>query len=105
MDAPLDMLLNLIESAAGQTLQSVIIATDGSSRDGIGSYAIVCDQPRVRCAGADASEDQTPFRMELLALETLLGALSTVRRPSSRWQTGVPAACGFLLNEFSVQAG
>ena len=81
IDALPDMLLNFLESAADQSVQSVIIATHGSSRDGIGSYAIVCDQPRVRCAGADASEDQAPLRMELLALENLLGDLFQADRP------------------------
>ena len=65
-----------------QVLQrDLLFATDGSSEQGIGAFAAVCQHPRLDMAGADASEDQTPFRMELLGILGVLEALELTDHP------------------------
>ena len=58
--------------------QRAVLATDGSSRDEIGAFSIVSESPPWSFVGADEGEDQTPFRMELLALVELLTAAATL---------------------------
>ena len=58
--------------------QRAVLATDGSSRDEIGAFSIVSESPPWTFVGADEGEDQTPFRMELLALVELLTAAATL---------------------------
>ena len=79
-----ESLVRLFETAAEDNIEELTLATDGSSLEGIGSFGIACDWPRARIAGADTHEDQTPFRMELKALEELLAALLVTPRPPRR---------------------
>ncbi|CAE7814162.1 unnamed protein product [Symbiodinium sp. KB8] len=77
-------LVRLFETAAEANLAELTLATDGSSLEGIGSFAITCNRPWARIAGADTHEDQAPFRMELRALDELLAALLETPRPPRR---------------------
>ena len=72
---------SLLAQAHATDQQNLLIATDGSSEQGIGAFAAVCQNPRLNMAGADASEDQTPFRMELLAVLGVLEALALTEHP------------------------
>ena len=65
-------------------IEELTLATDGSSLEGIGSFAFACDRPCARISGADTQEDQAPFRMELKALDELLSALLATPRPPRR---------------------
>ena len=56
----------------------ITCATDGSSRDDVGACAVVTDD-KVFSTG-DASEDQSPFRFELLALWLLFSALEGIKQ-------------------------
>ena len=71
----------LFEKAASEHQTDLLLATDGSSEHGIGASAVVCDSPYMEMAGADSSEDQTPFRMELLAILGVLDALELSAHP------------------------
>ena len=71
----------LFEQAAEAGRPELVVATDGSSQDGVGSFAVVCNLPLASAAGADSSEDQSAFRMELRALDLLFAALAGARRP------------------------
>ncbi|CAE7489116.1 unnamed protein product, partial [Symbiodinium necroappetens] len=73
--------LHLLEQAAAENQLDLLFATDGSSEQGIGAFAAVCQHPRLDIAGADSSEDQTPFRMELLGILGVLEALELTARP------------------------
>ena len=74
-------LLQLFETAASAHQTSLLLATDGSSEHDIGASAVVCDSPYLEMASADSSEDQTPFRMELLAILGVLEALELSAHP------------------------
>ena len=76
--------MRLFETAADANLEELTLATDGSSLEGVGSFAIACNGPYARIAGADTQEDQAPFRMELRALDELLAALLETPRPPRR---------------------
>ena len=54
----------------------LIAATDGSSFEGVGAFAVVTD--RESFATGDSSEDQSAFRQEALAFLALFRALCTV---------------------------
>ena len=54
----------------------LIAATDGSSFEGVGAFAVVTDQESF--ATGDSSEDQSAFRQEALAFLALFRALCTV---------------------------
>ncbi|CAE7336588.1 OTU5 [Symbiodinium sp. KB8] len=73
--------LHLLEQAAAENQLDLLFATDGSSEHGIGAFAAVCQHPRLDMAGADSSEDQTPFRMELLGILGVLEALELTAHP------------------------
>ena len=44
----------------------VLIATDGSSKEDIGGFGVVVHTPMQVHSSGDGSEDQDPFRQELL---------------------------------------
>ena len=73
--------LHLLEQAAAENQLDLLFAMDGSSEQGIGAFAAVCQHPRLDMAGADSSEDQTPFRMELLGILDVLEALELTAHP------------------------
>ena len=79
--ALLPQVLQLFEKAATENQFDLLLATDGSSEHGIGASAVVCDSPYLEMAGADSSEDQTPFRMEILAILGVLEALELSAHP------------------------
>ena len=76
--------LHLLEQAADTGQQDLLIATDGSSEQGVGAFAAACLSPRLDMAGADAGEDQSPFRMELLGILGVLEALAETNHPPRR---------------------
>ena len=81
-------LLKFFERAAQDGGPNLTVATDGSSRDGVGAFEIVCDDPPTQIEAADQAEDQSPtspFRMELLALMTTFTCGSPV---TARQQSG-----------------
>ena len=72
-----DMTSNLAELVkAGET---IAMATDGSSDQGVGACAIATAQ-RVFAVG-DSREDQTPFKYEMFAILVLLRALMPILIP------------------------
>ena len=73
--------LYLFEKAAAENQSDLLLATDGSSENGIGAFAVACQHPCMAMAGADSSEDQTPFRMELLGILGVLDALAHTDHP------------------------
>ena len=73
--------LQLLEQAAKDNQDDLLLATDGSSENGIGAFAVACERPRLDLAGADSGEDQTPFRMELLGILSVLEALKLTAYP------------------------
>ncbi|CAE7745015.1 L96 [Symbiodinium sp. CCMP2592] len=67
--------------------QDLFVATDGSSKDGVGSSGIAVQHPDSVAAFGDGLEDQSPYRMEVLALALALGAIDIARRaPKVRWR-------------------
>ena len=74
----------LLQEAVKASPRQLVLATDGSSQDEVGAYAIVSDSPKFVYVGDDDSEDQSPFRMELLALVVLLTAVAALERPPDR---------------------
>ncbi|OLQ04545.1 hypothetical protein AK812_SmicGene12363 [Symbiodinium microadriaticum] len=68
-------LSSMLQQAIAESPDAITLATDGSSRFDIGSYAIVSEKPPFCYADADEQEDQSPFRMELLALVMLFETL------------------------------
>ncbi|CAE7354146.1 unnamed protein product, partial [Symbiodinium sp. CCMP2592] len=55
--------------------QDLFVATDGSSKDGVGSSGIAVQHPDSVAAFGDGLEDQSPYRMEVLALALALEAI------------------------------
>ncbi|CAE7036308.1 unnamed protein product [Symbiodinium sp. CCMP2592] len=67
--------------------QDLFVATDGSSKDGVGSSGIAVQHPDSVAAFGDGLEDQSPYRMEVLALALALEAIDIARRaPKVRWR-------------------
>ena len=64
-----------------ETSQVVIVATDGSTHQGVGACAVVT--PTAEFAFGDSREDQSAFKFELFALLTLLRSLSQIPLPIS----------------------
>ena len=64
------------------TAPELYVATDGSSRDNVGSFGITIHNARHSFAASDDAEDQTPYRMELLAIIYALKALTTASESS-----------------------
>eukprot|EP00439_Symbiodinium_sp_Y106_P021395 s6984_g2.t1 len=61
------------------------VATDGASKDLVGAYSIVVQRPNDQHATGDASEDQSPYRMELMGIcVALQAAVHTIARLASR---------------------
>ena len=75
-----DELVEEVAASLRQALEhhpEVMIATDGSSKEDIGGFGIVIHSPgHVRSSG-DGSEDQDPFRQELLAIGLVFKALAS----------------------------
>ncbi|CAE7306335.1 pol [Symbiodinium natans] len=110
-----DQLVQFFVKAVTLGHHELLFATDGSSQDGVGSYAIACNSPPGQFAGADSSEDQSPFRMELRALDELFAALVEVHSPPRKlWvlvdcQAAIkamcrPHSCGLRLLAERLQA-
>jgi len=68
-------LRDMLQQACDSSPDEMMLATDGSSQHDIGSFAVVSERPSFSYADADEQEDQTPFRMELLALTVLFETL------------------------------
>ncbi|CAE7201108.1 gcs-1, partial [Symbiodinium sp. CCMP2592] len=68
----------LLETAVEKSPHQLLVATDGSSQTEVGSYAIISEDPPFEYTNADESEDQSPFRMELLGLVDLLTSVAAL---------------------------
>ena len=72
---------------------SLLIATDGSSKDDIGGFGVVIHTPEhVHCSG-DGSEDQDPFRQELLAIGLVFKALASLGLSQVRGSVCILSDC------------
>ena len=77
--------------AALQLSGPMCVATDGASKDLVGAYSIVVQRPNDQHATGDASEDQSPYRMELMGIcVALQAAVHAIDRLASR---GVARCC------------
>ena len=56
----------------------VMIATDGSSKEDIGGFGVVIHSSEYVHSSGDGSEDQDPFRQELLAIGLVFKALASL---------------------------
>ena len=65
-----------IQACVARHLSSptIFMATDGSSKEDVGSFAVAVQDTLSVCAAGDSAEDQTPFRMELQAIAYALRA-------------------------------
>ena len=71
--------------AALQLSGWMCVATDGASKDLVGAYSIVVQRPNDQHATGDASEDQSPYRMELMGIcVALQAAVHAIDRLASR---------------------
>ena len=89
----------LIEEVAATLRQAlkhhpeVIIATDGSSKEDIGGFGVVIHSPEHVHSSSDGSEDQDPFRQELLAIGLVFKALASLGLSQVRGSVCILSDC------------
>ena len=99
----------------GQDRAELVVATDGSSKEGVAAWAVSADCQEPMARGL-SGEDGTPFRAEVEAIRALLAALlgfcrRSSHRPSVRCYVdcqaaidivqGAPGSCPLLSSQLS----
>ena len=85
-----------VAATVRQTLElhpEVLIATDGSSKEDIGGFGVVVHTPMQVHSSGDGSEDQDPFRQELLAIGLVFKALAFLGLSQVRGSVRILSDC------------
>ena len=91
-----DELVEEVAVTVRQTLElhpEVLIATDGSSKKDIGGFGVIVHTPMQVHSSGDGSEDQDPFRQELLAIGLVFKALAFLGLSQVRGSVRIPSDC------------
>ncbi|CAE7261538.1 unnamed protein product [Symbiodinium sp. KB8] len=73
--------------------QAIVIATDGSAKDGIAAHSVVVNKCDQAYSGGNDCEDQSPFRAEMCALRLALEALSAAVHHGARGSVIIAVDC------------
>ncbi|CAE7249901.1 unnamed protein product [Symbiodinium sp. CCMP2592] len=88
-----------------QGADHIVIATDGSAKNGIAAHAAIVNRPDQAFAGADNTEDQSSFRAELCGLRLTLEAVLLAAQSGSRGHVFIAVDCEAALKaRFNCQA-
>ncbi|CAE7812033.1 unnamed protein product [Symbiodinium sp. CCMP2592] len=88
-----------------QGADHIVIATDGSAKNGIAAHAAVVNRPDQIFAGADNAEDQSSFRAEMCGLRLTLEAVLLAAQRGARGRIFVAVDCEAALKaRFNCQA-
>ncbi|CAE7831617.1 unnamed protein product [Symbiodinium sp. CCMP2592] len=79
------------------TSGSIVLATDGSSKDGVAAHAVVVHQCANAFAGGNSCEDQSSFRAELSAMLLALKAVVVAASRGARGHITLAVDCSAAL--------
>ena len=77
--------------------QAIVIATDGSVKDGIAAHSVVVNKCDRAFFGGNDSEDQSSFRAEMCALKLALEAVSAAVNHGARGSVIIAVDCEAAL--------
>ena len=91
--------------AALQSQPRIVVASDGSSRLDVASFAVVVNDVQCAFAGGDGLEDQSAYRAELQGLFFALGSTLDAVRRGARGEVIVLCDCFSAIQAITNQCG
>jgi hypothetical protein len=96
VDEFMDDLVAAVRNAFQKTSR-VYFATDGAAKHKVATYAVVVADPAYTCAIGVGDEDQSPYKAELMALDSLARALNTAAQQGCVGQAVVAVDCSAAI--------